>query len=297
MNIADRITYRFSAADQPLFTVLPGEPILFRTQDCYSGQVAESGSYRVVVDYDRCNPASGPVCIEGAQPGDVLVVDILDIQTADSGVVTVKADSGPLEDELIESRVRILPIRDGIASFNGVRWAVEPMVGVIGTAPAAGSAPTGRPFCGGGNMDCAKIKKGSRVYLPVAVSGAMLALGDLHASMGDGEVCGTGIEVAGEVLVTTRIIRDFRLNWPVVETPDMWYTCACAPGVDKAIRFALQELRRLMVDAYGWDSTDAFMYLSLQGSVEVNQSCLLSTIDNVVRAGVRKNSALPPLVG
>lgn len=297
MYIADQITYRFSADDQPLFHVRPGEPILFKTQDCYTGQVTKAGSEKVHINYDHCNPATGPIWIEGAEPGDILVVDILDIQTADSGVMTVKAGTGPLCDEKIESRVKILPIENGITNFNGIRWQVDPMIGVIGTAPAEGSAPTGRPFPNGGNMDCKQIKKGSRVYLPVQVEGARLGLGDLHASMGDGEVCGTGLEVAGEVLVTTKIIKQTALSWPVVETPDMWYVCACDLDVDKAIQIALLSLRDLMTAAYGWDSTDAFMYLSLRGSVEINQSCLLSTIDNVVRAGVEKHPELPPLLG
>lgn len=296
MYIADQVTYRFSSEDKPLFQVQPGEPILFRTLDCYSGQVTEGGSQNLIIDFNHCNPATGPISIAGAEPGDVLVVDILDIQTAETGVVSVAEGSGPLWDETTQPRTKILDIKDGVTSFNGIRWQVEPMIGVIGVAPSQGSSPTGHPFSCGGNMDSNRITKGCRVYLPVQTSGALLALGDLHASMGDGEVCGTGIEVAGEVLVTTHVIKNFRLNWPVVETNDMWYTCSCDVAIDQAIRTALKELRRLMMDAYGWDSTDAFMYLSLQGSVEVNQSCLLTTIENSVRAGVRKNPALPPLI-
>lgn len=296
MYIADKVTYYFAADAAPLFEVQPGEPILFRTQDCFSGQVTAESCDSVDLDHDYCNPATGLVSIAGAEPGDILAVDILDIRTADTGVVSVLEAGGPLWDETTVTRNRILSIKDGVTSFNGISWAVEPMIGVIGTAPAQGSVPSGRPFNCGGNMDSNRIAKGSRVYLPVRVPGALLGMGDLHASMGDGEVCGTGIEVAGEVLVTTKLIKNCQLNWPVVETPDMWYVCACHLQIDEAIRISLRELRRLMMDAYGWDSTDTFMYLSLRGSVEVNQSCLLTTFENVVRAGVHKHPDMPPLL-
>ena len=295
MRIAQQTTFTFSRETVPLFEADPGEPILFRTLDCYSGQITSEDAADVSIDFNRCNPATGPVAIAGARPGDTLAVDILDIRTADRGVTCTLPEGGPLWDTC-QVRTRILPIRDGVTEFRGLRWRVEPMIGVIGTAPAGESCPSGHPFPCGGNLDCARITRGSRVYLPVQVPGALLGMGDLHASMGDGEITGTGLEVAGEVLVNTRVVPGFQLNWPVVETADMWYVCACHLSLDEAIRLALHELSRLMTAACGWDATDAALYLSLQGSVEMNQTCLSSAIENVVRAGVRKNPAMPPLI-
>ena len=295
MRIAQETAFTFSAARQPLFEVQPGEPVLFRTQDCYSGQITSEDSDAPTIDFNRCNPATGPVAIAGAQPGDVLAVDILEIKTAAQGVTCTTPGSGPLS-PTAQSRIRMMDIRDSVTSFNGVSFPIQPMIGVIGTAPAQGEAPTGHPFPCGGNLDCTRIAKGSRVYLPVKVPGALLAMGDLHAVMGDGEISGTGLEVAGEVLAKAEVISGFPLNWPVVETADMWYVCACHLDLGEAVRLALLELQRLITAAWGWDNTDATLYLSLRGNVEVNQSCLSPAIENVVRAGVPKNPQLAPLI-
>ena len=106
-------------------------------------------------------------------------------------------------------------------------------------------------------MDSKVITKGARVYFPVRVAGALLQMGDLHATMGDAELCGTGIEIKGEILVKTSIIKNFELNWPVTETSDYWYVNACDHEYPTALKYASKELQRLICNEYGWDKTDA----------------------------------------
>ncbi|NLT58953.1 MAG: acetamidase [Clostridiales bacterium] len=271
MQIVNQSVLTFSADNPPFAKAASGEVLKFVTMDCFSGQLTSADQLVHHLDLSTANPAAGPVYIEGALPGDLLAVDILDIAVADRGFACAITNKGPIAD-LTEARTKIIPIEDGYARFNDLCWPIRPMVGVIGTAPAEGSIACG--FCGdhGGNMDNRLIQKGVRVYLPVRVEGALLQLGDLHASMGDGEVSGTGIEIAGEVLARVQLIKDCPIHWPVLETADRWYVNTVAPDYDGAIFAACRELARLMEPAYGWDATDILIYFSLQGGAEINQS-------------------------
>mgnify|MGYP002411486794 FL=1 len=137
-------------------------------------------------------------------------------------------------------------------------------------------------------MDNKRITKGTRLYFPVNVSGALFQLGDLHATMGDGEICGTGIEIAGEVTVKLDVIKDFPTERPILETGDKWYTIANAVEYADALKLATEDMQKLIVKAYGWDATDAFLYMSIQGDIEICQGCKPAPGDMVVRFGVPK---------
>ena len=113
--------------------------------------------------------------------------------------------------------------------------------------------------------------EGSKVFFPVNVPGALLQLGDLHATMGDGEICGTGIEIAGEVAVRIHLIKDFPIERPILEAGEEWYTIASAKDYTEALSLVTEDMQKLIVDAYGWDATDAYLYMSIQGNVEVCQ--------------------------
>lgn len=295
MKIADRSVLCFSAEHAPLFHAGAGEVILFRTEDCFANQIRREDQLVSSLDFSTCNPAAGPVYIDGAEPGDILTVDILDIQVAGQGVCCTVTGLGPLWDTC-RLRTRVIPVQDGVARFNGLSWAVKPMIGVIGTAPGRGSVPCGHPFDGGGNLDSARICRGTRVYLPVRVPGGLLQMGDLHASMGDGEVVGTGIEIAGEVLTRVGLIKGAGLNWPVSETAEQWYVHTCHFSLGEAVRTALHEMQRLVVNAYGWDETDAAIYLSIRGQVEINQCCMDADVENVVRVGIPNTPQAAPLL-
>ena len=297
MKIIDKSLYTFSKDNPPFCSAQPGEVLLFRTMDCYSGQLTSEDQKLVGMDLTKCNPAAGPVFVEGAEPGDVLVVDVLDITVADVGCTRTSGKSGPLRD-VTEERNRILHIVDGCVQFNDICWPINPMVGVMGTAPAGEAVASGHAGNHGGNMDSKKIAKGARVYFPVRVPGALLQMGDIHATMGDGEICGTGVEIAGDSLVRVSLIKNFVLNWPVTETKDNWYVNAKGGDYDESLMLASKELCRLMEPAYGWDATDIFIYLSLQGDVEINQACRpLSTPMVNVRVGIPKTAGKKPLVG
>ncbi|MDO4175870.1 MAG: acetamidase/formamidase family protein [Bacillota bacterium] len=295
MQVISKSVLAFDKDNKPAATSQPGEILTFKPMDCFSNQIQEDGTTVDKIDLSKCNPAAGPVFIDGAEPGDVLAVDILNIDVVDHGVAVVFPGTGPIE-ETCEHRTRIIPIKDKQAHFKDITWPIDPMIGVIGTAPADDPIICGHAFSCGGNMDSKKIRKGSTVYLPVHVDGALLQMGDLHATMGDGEIIGTGIEIAGEILVRVRLIKSFELNWPVVEDKENWYVNACDHDIALAIKYSLLEMQRLISDAYDWDATDTAMYLSLQGNCEINQSCLGPRTINVARAAIPKNSAKPSLI-
>ena len=285
MKTIESVVTTFSAEHEPCCKVEPGETLLFRTLDCYSGQIKTPDDYPEDITEGDADLATGLVFVEGAEEGDVLVVDILDIDVDKQGVCC--NIGGPLMENSVP-RTKIINIENNVAEFNDIKWEVDPMLGVIGVAPKEGAPLCFLPGNHGGNMDSKMIKKGSRVYLPVQVKGALFGVGDVHASQGDCELCGNGIEIAADVTVRISLIKNFELHWPVTETKEKWYVNVAASEYETALKESCLELQRLMVKAYGWDETDVFLYLSLQGDIEINQFTLPCPIDMILRAGVPK---------
>ncbi len=298
LRIEKDYVYSFSSSNKPAAYCEANEIVQFVTEDCFGGQIKSEEDKVNHIDFNHTNPATGPLFVKGAEVGDVLAVDILDIDVDEHGVCTTLEPYGCMWDGC-ELRTKIIPVKDGIATFNDVTWTVEPMIGVIGTASDE-NVPSGFSFNGGGNMDSRVITKGVTVYLPVRTEGGLLAMGDLHASMGDGEVCETGIEITGTITVRVRVIKSFELNWPVTETKDEWFVNTNGNTADKAIKRGYDELARLIMNAYGWDYTDTVMYISLMGRVAANQACLdPGDEDNegpTFRVGVVKNIQKPALI-
>lgn len=296
MKTLDNLNYVFSKDNEPVYTAQPGEILCFKTADCFANQVQDESFTMDKLDLTKSNPTAGPVYIEGAQPGDVLVVDILDISIADKGFACSIPGVGPLA-ETSEMRTRVFDIVNGYVTFHGLQWKVQPMIGVIGLAPEEGDIACGFAHQHGGNLDSKKIAKGARVYLPVKHAGGLLQLGDLHANMGDGEISGTGIEVAGEVIAKVDVIKDFELHWPVTETTDHWYVNGIGKDFSEAYLNATRELARLMKSAYPMDDTDIYIYLSIQGDAEINQ--YVHPVEGEmpsVRFGVPKSPGTLPLI-
>lgn len=297
MKVIDKQVYKFSKENAPCYTAQPGELLLFKTLDCFSNKIDSEDVTMADLDYgyDVANPAAGPVAIEGAEVGDVLVVDILDLKVASVGTIGTDDHCGPLF-ETTGYQTKKIPVKDGFAQFNEVKFPIKPMIGVIGTAPDGPDVIDGYIGNHGGNMDNKLIGKGARLYFPVRVPGALLQMGDVHAAMGDGELCGTGIEIPAEITVKTSLIKSFELNWPVLETEDKWYVNANAPEFNEALVAGSKEMQRLLMDVTGWSAVETYMYLSVQGDVEINQGCKPCDVELSLRIGVPKLAEFPPLV-
>lgn len=184
-----------------------GDEVTVRTLDCFSNTITDESQLFSTVGWDKVNPATGPIAIHGARPGDTLKVEVLSIEVGEQATMTTHPDFGALPGT-VEERTRIVPIRDGKAQFSDdITIPIRPMFGVIGTAPASESVPTGEPRQHGGNMDTKEIVAGSTLYLPVEVDGANLSLGDVHAVMGDGEVAACGAEIEAEVKIRVTVLE------------------------------------------------------------------------------------------
>ena len=137
------------------------------------------------------------------------------------------------------------------------------------------------------------------MYVPVRVPGALLQMGDGHATMGDAELCGTGIEIAAEITVKVSLVKDFELNWPVLETfgpHGKWYVNASAQEFDEALMNVSKEMQRLLMRITGWDAVDTYMYMSVQSDVELSQACKPCEVQLSLRMGTPKLPQFPPLV-
>lgn len=299
LNISEKqCIYSFSAKNAPVLRVKNGSHVRLQTNDCFSGQIRTENDLVSNIDFGYVNPATGPVYIEDANPGTVLEVRIEDIMVSDWGIVCTIPEVGPLIDSANTVRTRVVSIEDGSwARFtNEIRLPLAPMIGVIGVAPGEEAIPCGQPGDHGGNLDTVIIKRGSTVYLPVRVEGGLFALGDLHASMGDGEICGTGIEIAGHVDVRLSILAAGQINRPVVETPDAWYCIASDSDILTAIKKCSQDMQSLIADKWNLDLTDAYQLMSVVGDLQVSQACKPSPFDVVIRFRMPKLTGMPSLI-
>jgi amidase len=271
----DQLTYEFSAATPPVATIEPGDRVVFETYDASTGRIRRAedlARYLAVRDPRKVNPAAGPLYVRGAQPGDELVITIEQIDLTEQGYI--RAAPGGVAMGITEPSVVIVPVEDRILHLpGGIRLPARPMVGVIGTAPATGVVYTAVPGPQGSNLDCNLIAVGARVHLPVHVPGALVALGDVHAAMGDGEVSGTGVEINAEVTATIDARPGAGTARPWIETRDLIASTGNAPTVEAAVRIAVDGLIDLIQERRNLSRAEAYMLISAYGDVHVGQSC------------------------
>lgn len=261
----EHIIYAMSPENNPCIEVEIGSRLVFETYDCFENQIDSEDVVFQELDWNRINPATGPVHIKGAEPGDILVVTIEKIKIAEQGVLTTGANLGVMGDELNENTVKIVPIHNGHVSFsNELQIPINPMIGVIGTAPKEESISCGTPHDHGGNMDCKEIKEGTTLLLPVNVPGALLALGDLHAAMGDGEIGVSGVEVAGEVTVTVQIIKEKTWPIPMAIQKEKIMTIASEKLLDDAASRAVRNMVTFLHEELEMSKADATLYYQQQ---------------------------------
>jgi len=271
-RVPKKLIYNMSATHKPVLSVPSGSTLLFETCDCFEDQITSEQTPFQALDWTRINPATGPVFIEGADPGDMLEVKIDKIVIRDHGVMVTGPDMGVLGDELTENSIRIIPIRQDKAFFTeNVELPLNPMIGVIGTAPASEAISCGTPGNHGGNMDCKVIGEGATLYLPVNVPGGLLALGDLHAAMGDGEVSVCGVEVSGEVTLSVTVIKGKQWQLPFLKNSKAIYMIASEKSLDEATIRATKNMVHFLVNECALNNYDAITLLSIAGNIQICQ--------------------------
>ncbi len=255
---------------EPVASIDPGSVVTFETLDCFGNQIKDENQPIDSIDWHRINPATGPVYVKGAQPGDSLKVSILQIEVANHGVMAAIPDCGVLGAQVKKSEIRRIPIKENMAYFCDIPMEIKPMVGVIGLAPRAGEIPCGTPGPHGGNLDTNLVCPGNAIILPVQVPGALLAMGDIHARMGDGEVWVTGIEAAAKVTVRIEVLKNIAFPEPVIINDQIAAFLSSAETLDEAVEKATQYAVDCLVQL-GMAFNDAGMLLSAIADLQISQ--------------------------
>ena len=270
----DQVIWAFGPDLEPVLEVEPGDTVVFETNDCFTGQIRSEDDLVTEIDMGRINGATGPVAVMGAEPGDSLVAEILDVTPIDWGVATLIPGFGQLIDEVRAPLTRLFRVEDGMIRMNDrVSFPARPMVGVVGVATDGDTLSNGLAGRHGGNLDDHLHGAGARIFFPVRQQGGMFAVGDMHASMGDGEICFTGVEIAGEVTIRFDVLKAKQATWPVTELRDRWLPHATANDYGDALKLVSEEAARLLVDEHGFSLEDAFIFLSVACDAGVAQAC------------------------
>lgn len=265
----EHIIHAHSPLDAPAAVADPGAVVVFETYDCFQGQMLPEKATYATYDRSLANPATGPLYVNGAQPGDTLKITIRKVEVGPVGLLDVGGTrSGALSGCLSRNYLKRLPVHDGYIWYTDrIQIPVRPMIGVIGTAPAGEPVSTVTPMDHGGNMDCTQIAEGAVLYLPVFVPGGLLALGDLHAIMGEGEVGNCGVEISGRVTLRVDLQKQTHRPWPLLENATHWITIAYGETLDIASGKAVQQMYSYLCQEYALAEDDAGMLMEMAGDL------------------------------
>lgn len=285
---ADRVHFRLDPDVEPVAVVAPGTEIWVDTLDNEAGRV-RTASDPVSTRLDDVNPVTGPIGLQTAEPGDVLRLELLEIRVAPQGHVSLLEGYGLLAGRVKAPRTKIVAIKDDQILFSDrIVLPVRPMVGTIGVAPRDGASSLAAGDHGG-NMDNKDLAPGSTLYVRSQVPLGLIYLGDLHAAMGDGEVCLNGIEVAGSVRLRVGLARGLHLSNPMVETPGSWEVVAYDRDTESAIESACEDMAHFLAERLGIDLADAVMLTSVACDVRICQAAPHRASGASVRAVVEKS--------
>jgi len=266
------VFYAFEPGLKEAVRVNQGQEVVIETHDCFQGQLQSQSDLVEALDWEHVNPATGPVYIEGVQPGDILQVHLLEIKVADHSTMVTVPGEGVLGGDITEMETVLLDHHNGKVIFKGkIEIPANPMIGVIGVAPASGRVSNGTPGPHGGNMDCTLITAGTRVYFTAGVQGALFGCGDMHAVMGDGEIVVCGAETAGEVRLKAQVVPLQGLPTPFLENDEVVATIFSAPGLDEAATQATRRMAQFLTNFVKMPLNDAGMLMSLVGQLKFCQ--------------------------
>ena len=274
--------YKWDRSHKPVLRVSEGDEVTLEINDVWSWSIKKSSTSGDLsrLDPEKLYPLAGPVYVEGAKPGDALVVDVLDVDIGDFGWTVILPGFGILE-EFKKPYLYKWDLEDKrSASFEkGIKVPLNPFCGVLGVAPKSrGSFNVAPPGRHGGNLDIRHLTKGSSVKIPVWVPGALFSAGDVHASMGDGEVCLSAIECSGTIRLRLRLEKDAQLSWPQYSTrgdrqPKKGYYAATGIATDlmTATKESVRNLMAYLSKNYGLTAEEAYMLCSVAADVRVHE--------------------------
>ncbi|MSQ06006.1 MAG: hypothetical protein EXR54_09915 [Dehalococcoidia bacterium] len=254
---------------RPAITINSGEELMVETWDAFEGirdpAVLQAKSLK--------GPATGPISVNGAQPGDALRVDFLSITPKEGAVHMVMPGRGFLEEEFTQGYPTVMTLDGGsVVMPGGLRLPMNPSMGMVATTPTypQNTASDSGPY--GGDIDLKELVAGSAIYLPVFVPGGMLALGDCHAVVGDGAVAGTGAECSSEAHIRVTLEKGMGLTGPRAMTPDYFVVLSYGEELGPAMKQAVRDMVDFLVREKGLAPYDAYTLCSLAGDVRVSRT-------------------------
>ncbi len=283
----DAYNYVWDNSIAPALEVDPGAEVELHVRDAGDEQIGRDSGVEAVtnLDFSHVNPVSGPVFVKGAKPGDVLAVEILELRPGDWGWTAIIPGFGLLADEFPDPWLRISTVdaESGRVHFaDGITLPYEPFPGTIGVAmPEPGAHPIVPPGNHGGNLDIKHLRAGTTLYLPVGVEGALFSVGDTHAAMGDGEVCGTAVESAMDIVVRLDVRRDFSVPAPQYSLPagelarteagSYHVTTGVGPDLMEATRAAARAMIGHLGHRHGLERQEAYALCSVACDLRIHE--------------------------
>ncbi len=275
-------------ANEPVLTIAPSETVEFEIVDAAGGQFDPSSTAADVasLDFDKVNPVTGPVLIDGAEPGDSLKITLGNFAPSGWGWTANIPGFGLLADQFTDpAMINWAYDPNGLspAVWNDLaRIPLKPFTGTIGVAPAeAGLHSVVPPRRIGGNMDIRDLASGAELYLPIEVAGALFSVGDTHAAQGDGEVCGTAIETPMSVTLTFDLVKGENLAFPRFTTPGPVtrhldakgydVTTGVGPDLFEGARAAVSGMIDLLTRRHGINAIDAYMLCSVCADLRISE--------------------------
>ena len=264
---------QFDKDNKPVLRVAPGEEVLFETVDPLGGEVHNVDQWLVFLaqrEKKSGGTLTGPVFVEGARPGDTLLVDILDIECDQPGFQLLGPDRAIVTDEVDTWTFHEVRVENGrVLLPNGIDLPYEPMIGTFGNAPAG--EPTTLANRLGGNCDVPEVRVGARLYIPVEVNGALFSLTDVHARQGDGEIAGAP-EIPARVTVRFGLLGRKHADWFMVEDDKHWYAPFTGKDEMEATRRAVFHNAEFISRTYDMTLADALILLTMIGRISISRA-------------------------
>jgi len=269
----ENIHYYFDPKIEPAAYSKVGDTVIFETKDCFNDQIKSDNDLVTSIDMSHINPCTGPLYIEDALPGSVVALKIESITLRNWGVLTLSPKEGVLDEYVKSPYTKIVKIyqKEGFIEFSkDIKVPLRPHIGTIGSTPLF-RVPTGRTGNHGGNMDIRFIGAESIVYLPVFIKGGLIMMGDVHANMGDGEIC-IGVETGAEVKVRIlNIYQTLTISSPVIETPQYWITYADAPDGKTGVKEVSKRMIEFLYPRTNLSMEELTLLISITGDVRIAQ--------------------------
>jgi amidase len=258
----ERRAFAFDRALAPVAEVEPGAVVIFETGDAAYERLSR-GETVEAIGLENFNAVTGPVLVRGAEPGDAVRVDVLDVRLTRAWSVWLPGFGG-LGARTAEPRVMQVPLEEGRARISdALRVPLSPMIGCIGLAPAEGRGSTFMPaYPWGGNMDLREMSPGTTLELPVQVPGGLLSVGDLHAAMGAAEPTWVSLEAAGRATLRIGLRKSAGLRFPRLYAQGATLCVGMGETLEAAQQSALDQAFDLLTGDYGLDPFSAYAYAS-----------------------------------